>query len=109
MAVAKRKEHDKGWQASLRLGFRVAGRRTVLAERQRCGPLGVQRAFYPEGPVCHVYLLHPPGGVVGGDGRSSPSSQWNPSLTITFTKADGEDALRGIPIGYGERQHFANA
>ncbi len=57
----------KGWQAGLRLGFRANARRTVLAERQRHGPLAVQRPFYPEGGVCHVYLLHPPGGVVGGD------------------------------------------
>lgn len=28
----------------------------------------MQRPFYPEGPgVPHVYVLHPPGGIVGGD------------------------------------------
>ncbi len=28
----------------------------------------MQRPFFPEGPgVCHVYVLHPPGGIVGGD------------------------------------------
>lgn len=28
----------------------------------------VQKPFYPESPkVCHIYLLHPPGGVVHGD------------------------------------------
>lgn len=58
---------DTGWKARLALGFCAAPQRTVLAQRSRHGPLSVQRPFYPEGPVCHVYLLHPPGGVVGGD------------------------------------------
>ena len=56
-----------GWSAGLRLGFRPSAGKTVLAHRERHGPLAVQRPFYPEGGVCHVYLLHPPGGVVGGD------------------------------------------
>jgi len=56
-----------GWQAHLSLGFSRRGNQTVLAERRQYGPLTVQRPFYPEGMPCHLYLLHPPGGVVGGD------------------------------------------
>lgn len=56
-----------GWSARLQLGFRAGRHRTELAARERIGPLGVQRPFHPEGEVCHVYVLHPPGGAVGGD------------------------------------------
>jgi len=56
-----------GWQASLNLQFRRDPERTVLARAAHVGPLTVQRPFYPEGETCHLYLLHPPGGIVGGD------------------------------------------
>jgi urease accessory protein len=57
----------EGWQARLSLGFAPSTDKTLLVSRQQFGPLTVQRPFYPEGSVCHVYLLHPPGGIVGGD------------------------------------------
>lgn len=57
------------WEAELSLSFAAAADGgTVLAGRAHRGPLMVQRPFFPEGRgVCHVYLLHPPGGLVGGD------------------------------------------
>jgi len=57
-----------GWEARLDLGFVAARGTTLLRRRRHHGPVYVQRPFRPEGPeVCHVYLLHPPGGLVGGD------------------------------------------
>lgn len=59
---------ESGWNATLRLGFQQSlHARTVLMERRHSGPLRIQRTFHPEGNVCHAYILHPPGGVVGGD------------------------------------------
>ncbi len=57
------------WAASLDLGFAARDGATRLAEISHTGPLRVQRPFYPEGRrgCCHVYLLHPPGGLVSGD------------------------------------------
>ncbi|MDP6968075.1 MAG: urease accessory protein UreD [Gammaproteobacteria bacterium] len=55
------------WQADLALEFAPKAGKTRLTASHRRGPLAVQRAFFPEGNLNHTYLLHPPGGVVGGD------------------------------------------
>jgi len=76
-----------GWQAALDLGFAAEGGATRLARRAHRGPLVVQRPFLPEGPgVCHVYVLHPPGGLVGGD-----------ELTIDVAVDAGAHALVTTP------------
>ncbi len=56
-----------GWQGHLSLHYRVQQGRTVALDRHT-GPLRVLQRLYPEGDaICHHVLVHPPGGLVGGD------------------------------------------
>jgi len=56
------------WGARLDLEFSNSNNKTILSHRKHHGPLQVQKPFYPElNGICHLYILHPPGGVVGGD------------------------------------------
>lgn len=55
------------WHARLSLGLRLeAGRCVARFEHQ--GPLRILQTLYPEGEaISHNVLVHPPGGLVGGD------------------------------------------
>lgn len=56
------------WIASLELQLGHSSYGTQLTKTKRSGPLTIQKAFYPEGRDCaHLYLLHPPAGIVSGD------------------------------------------
>lgn len=56
------------WKACLKMRFAYSRNKTRLVSTEREGPLSVQRAFYPENSrVAHLYLLHPPAGIVSGD------------------------------------------
>lgn len=59
---------SKQWRAELSLEFSRIDQRSLLSRRRHQGPYLVQKPFYPEGlGCCHVYLIHPPGGIAGGD------------------------------------------
>ena len=80
-------EHGSGWSAEIELGFRVIAGRSALVRNRHRGPLAVQRAFYPESnDLAHVYLLHPPGGIVAGD-----------QLSVTVDVENGARALLTTP------------
>ena len=56
------------WKARLALDFAFQDEKTVLVRKSHEGPLVVQKPFYPEGrEVCHAIVVHPPGGIAGGD------------------------------------------
>ena len=75
------------WSAELSLQFGRTARGSVLQRADHKGPLYVQKAFYPEGPdLAHVYLLHPPGGMVSGD-----------RLEISVTALEDSHALVTTP------------
>jgi urease accessory protein len=55
------------WHAQLDLHYRRDEQRTVLQHRHT-GPLRIFKSLYPEGDgICHNVIIHPPGGLVGGD------------------------------------------
>ena len=56
------------WDAELELGYGRFGESTRPTLRRHAGPLRVQKHLYAEGPqVCQHIIVHPPGGIAGGD------------------------------------------
>lgn len=85
-----------GWHAQLALDFACRDGRTELVRQQHHGPLLVQRTFHPEAAgTAHVYLLHPPGGMVAGDVLAVRITLAPGSRTLLTTPAAGKTYRRG--------------
>ncbi|MER2602206.1 MAG: urease accessory protein UreD [Candidatus Competibacter phosphatis] len=98
-----------GWQAHLNLGFQRQAQRTILGQCAHRGPLQVQRPFYPEGKeVCHVAILHPPGGVVGGD-RLRIDATLDPGAHALLTTPAAGKFYRSAGPFARQRQHLTVA
>ncbi len=55
------------WHARLSLDYSLRENRSIAHFRHE-GPLRILQSLYPEGDrICHNVLVHPPGGLVGGD------------------------------------------
>ena len=84
---------------------RIEPHRTV-ARHQHTGPLRILQSLYPEGnAICHNVLVHPPGGLVGGDTLAiDVSAHGNAHGLITtpgatrFYRSLGEPALQTVRI-----------
>ncbi|RCL23256.1 urease accessory protein [Pseudomonas sp. AFG_SD02_1510_Pfu_092] len=88
-------QDDSGWSAQLQLRFVRRDAVTRLGAWRHFGPLLVQRPFYPEGAPCHVYVLHPPGGVVAGD-RLALDVQLEPGSHALLTMPGASKFYRSI-------------
>jgi urease accessory protein len=79
--------HVNRWEAKLNLVFERQNGRSFLAKNLHVGPLVLQKTLYPEGEeVCHGVVIHPPGGVAGGD-----------ALTLNVSLSDGVSCLLTTP------------
>ena len=93
------------WHAQLQLDYRREGARTVARHAHK-GPLRILQSLYPDGDaVCHNVLVHPPGGLVGGDtlalqitaGGDSHGLITTPGAT-RFYRSSGELAVQRTHI-----------
>jgi len=92
-----------GWHAGLQLSVHRDGMRSVTRARHE-GPLRVLKTLHPEGDgICHEVLVHPPGGIVGGDRLKvelAIEPQAHALITTPgatrFYRSAGDDALQSL-------------
>ena len=104
---------NRRWEASLTLGFAAYPERDTSITRMNVarhyGPLRVQRAFYPEGRdgCCHIYLLHPPGGLASGDSLNiDVTVDKNAHTLLTTPAANKLDRADSNGVAWTQHTHL---
>lgn len=101
------------WHAKLDLDYTREGQRCV-ARFAHDGPLRILQSLYPEGDAtCHNVLVHPPGGLVGGDtldvairaGAGTHGLVTTPGAA-RFYRSEGEPALQRTRIALRDDARF---
>lgn len=100
-----------GWQAYLKLVFAQQQAQTRLISREHHGPLVIQKLLQPQQDnVAHGVILHPPGGIAGGD-RLQLSIALQPEAKVLLTtpgatkwyKSAGRLASQQVEIELADR------
>ena len=98
------------WHARLQLDYTAEHSARTVARYEHNGPLRILQSLYPEGDaVCHNVLVHPPGGLVGGDtldisatvGPGAHGLVTTPGAT-RFYRSTGERALQRTHLTLAE-------
>ncbi len=103
------------WLGYLQLTYRLDANGTdgaprTVAHDRHSGPLRVLQRLYPEGDaICHHVLVHPPGGIVGGDelridadlGPGTHALITTPGAT-RFYRSNGATAVQDVNLRLAE-------
>jgi urease accessory protein len=103
------------WLGHLQLTYRLDANGTdgaprTVAHDRHSGPLRVLQRLYPEGDaICHHVLVHPPGGIVGGDelridadlGPGTHALITTPGAT-RFYRSNGATAVQDVTLRLAE-------
>jgi urease accessory protein len=83
-------QQQPSWLATLSLQLEKRKGLTTLVHQKHVGPLRVQKQFSQEDGSCHIYILHPPGGLVGGDSLAVKISGGTSTQTLITSPSAGK-------------------
>lgn len=85
-----------GWLAGIDVELSSVNGQTRMGRTRHYGPLRIQRPFWPEGKsLAHLYILHPPGGLVAGDELNQFFSVARDASGLITTPAAGKVYFNG--------------